>query len=106
MGRSTGEGIGYPLQCPWASLVVQLVKNLPEMQEMLVKSLDWEDPLEKGKAGEFQPGGFYSGQENSMDCVVHEVTKTQTTTEQLSRHCYVTRLKTYVLIEENVISNN
>ena len=41
---------GYPLQCPWAYLVVQLVKNLPEMQEMLVQSLDWEDPLEKGKA--------------------------------------------------------
>ena len=32
-GRSTGEGIGYPLQCFWAFLVVQLVKNLPAMQE-------------------------------------------------------------------------
>ena len=32
-GRSTGEGIGYPLQYPWAPLLVQLVKNLPEMQE-------------------------------------------------------------------------
>ena len=29
-GRSAGEGIGYPLQYPWASLVAQLVKNLPE----------------------------------------------------------------------------
>ena len=29
LGRSTGEGIGYPLQCSWASLVAQLVKNLP-----------------------------------------------------------------------------
>ena len=28
-GRSPGEGIGYPLQYSWASLVVQLVKNLP-----------------------------------------------------------------------------
>ena len=27
LGRSTGEGIGYPLQCSWASLVAQLVKN-------------------------------------------------------------------------------
>ena len=27
--RSPGEGIGYPLQCSWASLVAQLVKNLP-----------------------------------------------------------------------------
>ena len=33
-----------------ASLIVQLVKNLPAMQETWVRSLDWEDPLEKGKA--------------------------------------------------------
>ena len=32
----------------WASLVVQLVKNLPAMRETSVPSLDWEDPLEKG----------------------------------------------------------
>ena len=31
LGRSAGEGIGYPLQCSWASLVAQLVKNLPEV---------------------------------------------------------------------------
>ena len=49
-GRSTGEGIGYPLQYSWASLVSQLVKNLPAMQETWIQSLDWEDPLEKGKA--------------------------------------------------------
>ena len=35
-GRSTGEGIGYPLQYSWASLVAQLVKNLPTMQETWV----------------------------------------------------------------------
>ena len=29
-GRSSGEGIGYPLQYSWASLVAQMVKNLPE----------------------------------------------------------------------------
>ena len=34
--RSTGEGIGYPLQYSWASLVAQLVKNLPAMQEAWV----------------------------------------------------------------------
>ena len=49
-GRSAGEGIGYPLQNSWASLVVQLVKNLPAMWETWVLSLGWEDPLEKGKA--------------------------------------------------------
>ena len=48
-GRSPGEGIGYPLQYFCASLVVQLVKNLPAMQETWVRSLGWEDPVEKGK---------------------------------------------------------
>ena len=48
-GRSAGEGIGYLLQYSWASLVAQLVKNLPERQETWVQSLGWEDPLEKGK---------------------------------------------------------
>ena len=47
-GRSPGEGIGYPLQYSWASLVAQMVKNLPAMQETWVQSLGWEDPLEEG----------------------------------------------------------
>ena len=34
----------------WASLVAQVVKNLPEMQEIWFQSLHWEDPLEKGMA--------------------------------------------------------
>ena len=50
LGRSLGEGKGYPLQYSWASLVAQLVKNLPAMRETWVHSLGWEDPLEKGKA--------------------------------------------------------
>ena len=50
LGRSTGEGIGYPLQYSWTSLVVQLVKNLPAMWETWVQSLDWEDPMEEGMA--------------------------------------------------------
>ena len=50
VGRSAGEGIGYPLQCSWASLVTQLVKNTPAMWETWVLILGWEDPLEKGKA--------------------------------------------------------
>ena len=49
-GRSTGEGIGYPLQYSWPSLVAQVVKNPPAMWEISVQSLGWEDPLEKGKA--------------------------------------------------------
>ena len=48
MGRSSGEGIDYPFQCSWTSLVAQLVKNLPAMWETWVRSLGWVDPLEKG----------------------------------------------------------
>ena len=48
--RSAGEGIGYPLQYSSASLMAQLVKNLPAMWETWVHSQGWEDPLEKGKA--------------------------------------------------------
>ena len=49
-GRSAGEGMGYPPQYYWAFLVAQLFKNLPAMKETWVRSLGWEDPLEKGKA--------------------------------------------------------
>ena len=50
LGGSPGEGIGYPLQYSWASLIAQLVKNPPSMQETLVGFLGREDLLEKGKA--------------------------------------------------------
>ena len=50
LGRSAGEGIGYPLQYSWVSFVAQLVKNLPAMWDTWVQFLGWEDPLEKGKA--------------------------------------------------------
>ena len=49
-GRSTGEGIGYPFQHSWASLMTQLVKNPSAMQETWAQSLGWEDPLEKEMA--------------------------------------------------------
>ena len=53
--------------------VAQLVKNLPAMWDIWVQSLGWEDPLEKGKATH-----QYSGLENSMDCIVHGIVKSQT----------------------------
>ena len=58
-GRSAGEGIGYPLQYSWASLVAQLVKNPPTMQETWVQSLGWEDPLRRERllTPVFWPGG-------------------------------------------------
>ena len=42
--RSPGEGKGNPLWYSWTSIVAQLVKNLPAMQETWVQSLSWEDP--------------------------------------------------------------
>ena len=74
LGRSAEEGIGYPLQYSWTSLVAQLAKNLPAMQEIWVWSLGWEDPLGKGNGYPLQ----YSGLENSVDYIVHGVAKSQT----------------------------
>ena len=50
LGRSAGEGIGYPLQYSWDSLVAQTVKKPPAMQEIWVRSLGCEDPLGEGMA--------------------------------------------------------
>ena len=49
-GRSAREGMNYPLQYSWASLMTQLVMNSCAAQETWVRSLSWEDPLEKGKS--------------------------------------------------------
>ena len=46
----TTEVTSQQQQQNWASLVDQLVKNLPVTWETWVQSLGWEDPLEKGKA--------------------------------------------------------
>ena len=58
----------------WASLIAQLVKNAPAMQETLVRFLGWEDSIGEGNGYRLQ----YSGLENSMDrgawwAVVHGV---------------------------------
>ena len=53
LGRSSGEVIGYLLQYSWASLVAQLVKKPPAVWETWVRSLGWEDPLEKGTSTHF-----------------------------------------------------
>ena len=49
MGGHLGNNF-YHVWLLWASLVAQLVKNLPAMQETLVRFLGWEDPLEEGMA--------------------------------------------------------
>ena len=71
-GRS-GEGIGCLLQYSWASLVAQLVKNLPAVQETWLRSLGCEDPWRRERLP-LQ----YSGLENSVDYTVHGVTKSRT----------------------------
>ena len=68
------ENSDLNLKCDfWVFLVAQMVKNLPAMQETLVQSVDWKDPLEKGMAP-LQ----YSCLENSIDCIALGVTKSPT----------------------------
>jgi len=50
LGSSPGEGIGFPFQYSWASLVAETVKNPPAVRETWVQSLGWKDPLEEGMA--------------------------------------------------------
>ena len=48
LGRCPEQGIGHLFQYSWASLVAQLVKNLPAMQKTWLQSLGQQDPLEEG----------------------------------------------------------
>ena len=61
LGRSPGEGIGYPLQYSWASLEAQLVKNPPAMWPTWVRSLGLEDPWRRERLPTpvFWPGEFH-----------------------------------------------
>ena len=49
-GRSPEEGINYPIQYSWASLMAQMVKNPSAFWETWVQALSWEDPLEEDMA--------------------------------------------------------
>ena len=97
LGRSPGEGIGCPLQYSWVSLAAQLVKNLPALQETLVRFLGWEHSLEEGVATHFtilacripwteEPGGLLStgSQRVRHDWAIKHSTHT-------SYHCYCCR---------------
>ena len=78
-GRSPGEGIGYPLQYSWASLVAQSVKNPPAMRETWVRSLGWEDPLEEGMANHSSILAWrISMDRGAWRAAVHEVSKSWT----------------------------
>ena len=85
LGRSPGEGIGYPLQYSWTSLVAQLIKEFAcNMGDLgLIPGLG-RSPGE-GKGYPLQ----YSGLENPMDGIVHGVAKswTQLSDFQTSQGC-------------------
>ena len=74
-GRSTGEGISYSLQYSQISLVAQLVKNPHAMWETWVRSLGWEDPLEKEKAPH---SSVLAWRVPWIICTVNGVTKSRT----------------------------
>ena len=81
-GRSSGEGIGYPLQYSWTFLMAQMVKNLPAMQKTWVRSLGWEDPLEKGMATHSCiPAQRIPMDRGAWRATVQGVAKSQTPTE-------------------------
>ena len=71
-GRFPGEGIGYPLQYSWVSLVAQLMKNPPAIWETWVWSLGWETHWRRGTATHSSILAW------RMDCIVHGVAKSQT----------------------------
>ena len=73
-GRSAGEGKAYLLQYSLAFLVAQLVNNPSAMWKTWVWSLGWVNSPGEAKGYPLQ----YSGLENSMACIVHRVTKSQT----------------------------
>ena len=83
LGRSPGEGIGYPLQYSWASLVAQLVKNPPAMQETWVGKIPWR--RERLPTPVYWPGEFH-GLYCPLGC------KESDTTERLSLH-FTKRIK-------------
>ena len=78
-GRSPGEGIGYPLQFSWASLVAQMVKNLLTVWENWLQSLGQEDPLEKGMAIHSSILAWRIPMDRgAWQTIVHGVTKSRT----------------------------
>ena len=78
-GRPPGEGIGFLLQNSCASLVVQMVKNLPALWETWVQSLGWEDLLEEGMATHSSIIAWrIPTDRGAWWATVHGVTKSQT----------------------------
>ena len=85
-GKSTGEGIGYPLQYSWASLVAQLVKSLPSMRKTWVGKICWR--RERLPTPVFWPGEFHG----LCSPWGH---KESDTTERISLSLFTARLKMF-----------
>ena len=90
--RSPGEGIGYPLQYSWPSLVAQLVKNPSARNAGDLGSIPG---LGRSPGGGKGNPLQYSGLENSMDCIVHGVAKSWTRLSDFySLHFYIDKFRT------------
>ena len=72
----------------WASLVAQTVKNLPAMQETLVRSRGWEDPLQKGMAPHFSMPGEVHGQRSLVGYSPWDHKDSDTTERLNSKTCF------------------
>ena len=84
LGRSPGEGIDYPLQNSWVSPVAQMVKFPPAVWETWIRSLSWEDPLEKDMATHSSILAWRIPMDRgAWQVTVHRVTKCWT---RLSKH--------------------
>ena len=78
-GRSPGEGISYSLQYSWASLVTQMVKNLPAIQETWLRCPGCEDPLEEDMETQSSILAWRIPMDRgAWRAIVHEVTKNRT----------------------------
>ena len=81
--RSPGEGIGYPLQYSWASLVAQMVKKPPVMWETRVQSLGWKTPWRRA----WQPTPvFLPGESHRRRGAWQATVNESDTTEGLTLH--------------------
>ena len=92
LGRSPGEGIGYPHQYSWGSMVAQMVKNPSAMWETWVQSLGWEDPLEEGMTIHSRILSWRIPRDRkAWQATVHGVAKTQTWLSDWAQHSIFTK---------------
>ena len=87
----------------WVSLVSQLVKNLPAMWETWVRSLGWEDPLEKGKATHsivqagFRKGRGTRDQIDNIRCIIEKAKEFQ----KNIYFCFIDYAKAFDCVDHN-----